>query len=182
LGQETGGAVADVVFGKINPSGKLTVTFPHSVGQLPCYYNKRPSQNRDYAMADNTPLFPFGYGLSYTTFKYDNLRFLKDSIAPGESMAVIVDVTNTGKLKGDEVVQLYIHDLIGSVTRPVKELKDFTKITLNPGETKTVSFLLTPDKLEFYNIDMKRVIEPGDFDIMVGGNSESFLSKKLTIK
>ncbi len=182
LGQETGSAVADVLFGKVNPSGKLTVTFPRSVGQLPCYYNKRPSQDRSYSMTDNTPLFPFGYGLSYTTFKYNNLRFSKDNTSPLDTVSVMVDVTNTGKVQGDEIVQMYIHHLIASLPRPIKELKDFARISLSPGETKTVRLQLTPDKLAFFNIDMKRVVEKGDYDIMVGENSESYLTKRLTVR
>lgn len=182
LGQETGHAVADVIFGKVNPSGKLTVTFPRSVGQLPCYYNKRPSQHRSYTMANNKPLFPFGFGLSYTTFDYKNIRLSMDSIAIGQTVKVMVDITNSGKVAGEEIVQMYIHDKIGSLPRPIKELKDFTKITLAPGETQTVTFTITPEKLEFINIDMKRVVEPGEFEIMVGKNSQEFLQKILVVK
>ena len=182
LGQETGGAVADILFGKVNPSGKLTVTFPRSVGQLPCYYDKWASMYRNYALADNSPLFPFGYGLSYTTFDYSNMRFSSDTAASGQTVNVMVDVTNSGKISGDKIVQLYIHHLIASLARPIMELKDFSRITLKPGETRTVTFRLTPDKLEFLNIQMKKVIEPGDYDIMVGKNCTTYLKKLLVIK
>jgi len=185
LGEETGTAVANVLFGKVNPSGKLIVTFPRSVGQLPCYYSKYPSQvyySGYYIVSDNSPLYPFGFGLSYTTYDYKNLRLSKDTIKIGEPVKVFVDVTNTGKVEGQEVVQLYIRDVISSITRPIKELKDFAKITLKPGQTKTVTFTITPDKLQFYNIDMKRIIEPGEFEIMTGKNSEDFLKKVLNVK
>jgi beta-glucosidase len=182
LGQETGTAVANVIFGKTNPSGKLTITFPQNVGQLPCYYNKKPSMFRDYELTDNAPLFPFGYGLSYTKFEYKNFKVSPSEIPLNGTSEVSVDVTNTGKKAGDEIVQLYIHDKISSVTRPIKELKDFARITLAPGETKTVTFLVTPDKLEFFNIDMKRVVEPGDFEIMIGKSSVDLLSGILRVK
>lgn len=181
MGEEGGNALANVVFGKINPSGKLTCTFPRSVGQLPCYYNKRPSQHRSYTLADNSPLFPFGFGLSYTTFEYSNLMFNKDSIATNESIEVSVDVKNSGEIAGDEIVQLYIHDKIASLPRTVQELKDFARIHLEAGEAKKVIFTLTPDKLQFYNIQMKRVVEPGNFDIMVGKSSMEYLIKTLKV-
>jgi beta-glucosidase len=182
LGQETGRAVANVIFGKTNPSGKLTITFPQNIGQLPCYYDKKPSMFRDYVLAENSPLFPFGYGLSYTKFKYNNLKISPSEIPANGTSEVTVDVTNTGKKAGDEIVQLYIHDKISSVTRPIKELKDFARITLVPGETKTVTFSITPDKLEFFNIDMKRIVEPGDFEIMVGKSSVDYLEGNLRVK
>ncbi len=182
LGQETGTAVANVLFGKTNPSGKLTITFPQNVGQLPCYYNKKPSMFRDYVLADNEPLFPFGYGLSYTKFEYKNLKISPLEIPANGTAEVSVDITNTGKKAGDEIVQLYIHDKISSVTRPIKELKDFVRISLEPGETKTVTFQIAPDKLEFYNVDMKRIVEPGDFEIMVGRSSVDFLTGMLRVK
>jgi beta-glucosidase len=172
LGQEQGTAVANVLFGKVNPGGKLTVTIPRSVGQLPVYYNHKPIvHERSFVEGPYSPLFPFGFGLSYTSFQYSNLRFGAEKIANGESITVGVNVTNTGDRQGDEVVQLYIRDQVSSVTRPVKELKDFKRISLQKGETKTVEFSITPDKLQFYNIDMKRVVEAGKFDVMVGGNS-----------
>jgi len=182
LGQETGTAVANVLFGKTNPSGKLTITFPQNVGQLPCYYNKKPSMYRDYVLANNSPLFPFGFGLSYTKFEYKNLKISPLEIPANGTSQISVDIINIGNRKGDEIVQLYIHDKISSVTRPIKELKDFSRISLNPGETKTITFTITPDKLEFYNIDMKRVVEPGDFEIMVGKSSVEYLTGTLKVK
>ncbi|MDZ7288358.1 MAG: glycoside hydrolase family 3 C-terminal domain-containing protein [candidate division KSB1 bacterium] len=182
LGQETGHAVADVIFGKVNPSGKLPVTFPRSVGQLPCYYNKKPSLFREYVLAESTPLYPFGFGMSYTTFEYKNLKITPAEIPVGGTAEVTVEVTNTGKMKGDEIVQLYIHDVISLPTRPVKELKDFARITLNPGETKTVKFTFAPEKLEAFDLDMKRVVQPGEFEIMVGKNSVEVLMDTLTVK
>jgi len=182
LGQETGHAVADVIFGEVNPSGKLTVTFPRSVGQLPCFYNKKPTNHRDYVLAESSPLYPFGFGLSYTTFEYTNLKINPKEISPEETTEVSIDITNTGKTKGDEIVQLYIHDLVSFPTRPIKELKDFARITLNPGETKTVKFTLTPEKLEAFDLNMKRVVQPGDFEIRVGKNSMDLLTDTLTVK
>jgi beta-glucosidase len=182
LGQETGTAVANILFGKTNPSGKLTTTFPQNVGQLPCYYNKKPSMSRSYVLSENEPLFNFGFGLSYTTFEYKNLKITPAEIAANSSAKVTIDVTNTGKRAGDEIVQLYIHDKICSVTRPIKELKDFSRISLNPGETKTATLNITLDKLEFYNVDMKRIVEPGEFEIMVGKSSVEFESGILKVK
>jgi beta-glucosidase len=171
LGQETGNAVADVLFGDYNPGGKLPITFPQNVGQLPAYYNHKPSAEGEYLLTVNGPLFPFGWGLSYTTFKYENLRVSPEKIGLQGQTTVRVDVTNTGKVGGDEVVQMYIRDQVSSVTRPVKELKGFRRIRLAPGEAKTVEFTLGPDALSFYNEEMRRVVEPGLFDVMVGGNS-----------
>ncbi len=171
LGQETGMAVANVIFGEINPSGKLSVTFPRNIGQLPAYYSKKPSRNRNYVNSDMTPLFPFGYGLSYTHFTYGKPELSREEIRMNESLMVSVEVTNEGKYTGDEIVQLYIHDMVSSVTRPILELKDFARITLNPGENKKVLFKITPEKLQFYNRDMKRVVEPGEFEVLVGTSS-----------
>jgi beta-glucosidase len=171
LGQETGTAVADVLFGDYNPSGKLPITFPQSVGQLPDFYNHKPSGAMGYELSVNEPLFPFGYGLSYTSFKYDNLRLSPQKIGPQGQTTVSVDVTNTGQRAGDAVVQMYIRDQVSSVTRPVKELKGFRRISLEPGQTKTVEFVLRPDALGFYNQEIRHVVEPGLFDVMVGGNS-----------
>jgi beta-glucosidase len=171
LGQETGTAVADVLFGDVNPGGKLPITFPRSVGQLPAYYYQKPSAKRGYLFASTEPLFPFGHGLSFTTFAYSNLELAPQEIGVGGKATVSVDVTNTGEMAGDEVVQLYIRDRISSVTRPVKELKGFCRITLKPGETRTVTFAITPDKLSFLDAHMERVVEPGLFDIMVGSSS-----------
>ncbi len=182
LGQETGIAVADVLFGDVNPSGKLPVTFPRSVGQIPCYYNHKPSAKRGYQFADNSPLFPFGWGMSYTTFEYSKLRLSADKIKPDDSVDVEVDVTNIGNRPGDEVVQLYIHDEVATVTRPVKALKDFCRISLQPGETKTVRFTLTPDKLTLLNQQMLWQVEPGRFEVMVGGNSVDVKSIWLTVE
>jgi beta-glucosidase len=181
LGQETGNAVADVLFGDYNPGGKLPITFPRNVGQLPAYYNHKPSAERGYLLSVNAPLFPFGYGLSYTTFKYDNLRLEPEKIGPQGQTTVRVDVTNTGRVAGDEVVQMYIRDQVSSVTRPVKELKGFQRITLAPDATKTVEFTLGPDALAFYNEEMRRVVEPGLFDVMVGGNSVDLIQTVLEV-
>jgi beta-glucosidase len=171
LGQETGTAVADVIFGDVNPGGKLPITFPRSVGQLPVYYYQKPSAKRGYLSASKEPLFPFGHGLSYTTFAYSNLEISPPKIGGGGQAVVSVDVTNTGGIAGDEVVQLYIRDQVSSVTRPVKELKGFERITLEPGETRTVTFDITPDKLSFLDAHMERIVEPGLFDIMIGSSS-----------
>jgi len=171
LGQETGTAVADVLFGDVNPGGKLPITFPRSVGQLPAYYYQKPSAKRGYLLTNTEPLFPFGHGLSFTTFAYSNLELAPQEVGVGGKAMVSVDVTNTGEMAGDEVVQLYIRDRISSVTRPVKELKGFCRITLKPGETRTVTFAITPDKLSFLDAHMERVVEPGLFDIMVGSSS-----------
>ena len=181
LGEETGTAAADVLFGDYNPGGKLPVTFPRSVGQLPVYYDRKPSSKRGYLFDSVQPLFPFGFGLSYTTFKYSNLRIARPQIAPNENTTVTVDVTNTGRVPGDEVAEMYIRDEVSSVTRPIKELKDFTRIALAPGETKRVTFTVAPEKLQFYNRQMKRVVEPGKFQIMVGGNSEELISQTLDV-
>ena len=182
LGQETGHAVAGVIFGEVNPSGKLPVTFPRSVGQLPCYYNKKPSMFREYVLAESTPLYPFGFGLSYTTFEYQDLKINPRKISPDSKAEVSVEVTNTGKVKGAEIVQLYIHDLVSLPTRPIKELKDFARITLEPGESKTIKFILTPEKLESLDLNMRRTVQPGDFEIMVGKNSVELLNDTLRVE
>jgi beta-glucosidase len=160
----------------------LSITFPRSVGQLPCYYDKKPSLMRSYVLADSRPIYPFGFGLSYTSFEYKNLQVQQAEISSDGTNQVSVEVTNTGKVKGDEIVQLYIHDVISFPTRPVKELKDFTRITLNPGETRKVTFLITPDKLEAYDENMKRRVQPGEFEVMIGKNSEDLLKEKFTVK
>jgi len=170
-GQAGGKAVADVLFGSVNPSGKLPMSFPRSAGHLPCYYNYKPSARRGYLKDDVTPLYPFGYGLSYTAFKFSNLRLEKSTIRPLDATRVFVDVGNTGTRTGQEVVQMYIRDRVSSVTRPVKELKGFTKITLQPGETKTVTLPLFPEHLAFTTVAMEYAVEPGDFEIMVGSSS-----------
>ena len=171
LGQETGRALAEALFGDINPGGKLPITIPRSVGHIPAYYNHKPAARRGYLFDDVTPLYAFGFGLSYTQFQFGKPRLKKSVIGRNESTAVRVDVTNTGPRTGDEVVQMYIRDKVSSVTRPVKELKGFQRITLSPGETKTVALEITPEHLAFYNIDMKYVVEPGEFEIMVGNSS-----------
>jgi beta-glucosidase len=181
LGQETGVGVADVLFGDYNPAGKLTISFPRSVGQLPLYYNRKPTARRGYLFANKEPLFPFGFGLSYTTFAYSNLKVSPSQIGVAGEARVSVTVTNTGKRAGDEVVQLYIRDLVSSVTRPVMELKDFKRISLAPGESKTVEFTITPDKLSFLDVNMKSVVEPGWFDIMVGTSSVKYETVKLEV-
>lgn len=168
LGQETGTAVTDVLFGKVNPSGKLSITIPKNVGQLPAYYSKKPSRYRSYVNSEMTPLFSFGYGLSYTTFEYGKPEVSKSEIHSHENVIVSVVVKNTGKFTGDEIVQLYIHDKVSSVTRPVMELKDFARITLKPGESQKVEFTITSEKLQFYNREMKRVVEPGEFEVFIG--------------
>lgn len=190
-GTASGNAIADVVFGDVNPSGKLPVSFPRSVGQIPIYYNHkntgRPFKAEDpytsrYLDIPNTPLFPFGFGLSYTTFRYSNIKVSSASITSGQSLLVSVDVTNAGRRDGDEIVQLYVHDEVASVTRPVKELKGFKRVALKAGETKTVAFTLKPDDLSFYNLEMKKVIEPGWFTVMVGGNSVDGLQARFEVK
>jgi beta-glucosidase len=181
LGQEGGAAIADVIFGDYNPGGKLPITVPRSVGQLPDYYYQKPSAKRGFLGASVLPLFPFGWGLSYTSFKYENLRLTPDAIGPEGTTTVSVDVTNTGKRSGAEVAQLYIRDEVSSVTRPVKELRGFHRVTLEPGKTETVKFTLGPDELSFLNREMRRVVEPGDFKIMVGGNSADLIESKLSV-
>jgi beta-glucosidase len=171
LGQECGCAVADVLFGDHNPGGKLPISIPRSVGHLPVFYNHKPSARRGFLWDDVSPLFPFGFGLSYTTFALKNVRLKKKRIGKKDATQVLVDVTNTGKRAGSEVVQLYIRDLVSSVTRPVKELKGFQKVALQPGETRTVALDITPEALAFYDVNMKYVVEPGEFEIMVGTSS-----------
>jgi len=182
LGQETGTAVADILFGDVNPGGKMPVTVPRSVGQIPAFYNHRPTARRGFAFSDKSPLYVFGYGMSYTTFDISEPTLDNAVIAPNGSAMVSVNVTNTGPRAGDEVVQLYIRDKVSSVTRPVKELKGFKRVSLNPGETKTVTLPITTESLRFYNLDMDRVVEPGEFDIMVGNSSENHKSVTLTVE
>ena len=181
LGQETGNAVADVLFGKVNPGGKLPVSIARSVGQLPIYYNRKPTARRGFLFDTVKPLYPFGYGICYTTFEVSAPRLARGSIRNGENVAVSVDVTNTGRRPGDEVVQLYVRDDEATVTRPVIELKRFRRVSLAPGEKQTLSFQLTPDDLALWNVDMKRVVEPGTFTISAGPNSVELKSTKLTV-
>ncbi|MCS6974820.1 MAG: beta-glucosidase BglX [Cyclobacteriaceae bacterium] len=192
-GSEAGDAIADVLFGDVNPGGKLTVTFPRNEGQIPIYYahknTGRPLEQgkwfskfrSNYLDVPNEPLFPFGYGLSYTRFTYDNFRLDKTDIRMNDTLKVYVDVTNTGEREGTEVVQLYIRDKIASVTRPVKELKGFQRVTLKPSEKKTIVFNLNREHLSFYNDKLQWVCEPGAFDVMVGGNSHDVLVKSFTV-
>ena len=170
-GQEAGHAVAEALFGDFNPSGKLPITIPRSAGHVPAFYNYKPMARRGYVFDDISPLYAFGYGLSYTTFAFENLRLAKKRISRDGATRALVDVTNTGSREGTEVVQMYIRDLVSSVTRPLKELKGFRKVSLQPGETKTVALDITPESLAFYDINMKYVVEPGDFEIMVGNSS-----------
>ncbi|MGH9515017.1 MAG: CIA30 family protein [Terriglobales bacterium] len=171
LGEEGGTAAANILFGDVAPGGKLPITFPHSVGDLPDFYNHKPSANRSYAFSTREPLFPFGYGLSYTTFKFENLHVDPAQIYVGGMAKVSVDVSNTGVREGDEVPQMYVHQRVASVTRPVMALNGFQRIHLNPGEKKTVEFTITPDALSLLNVDMRKVVEPGAFDVMVGPSS-----------
>jgi beta-glucosidase len=188
-GTESGNAIADVIFGKVNPSGKLPVTFPQSVGQVPLYYNHkntgRPLRDGDwyqkyrsnYIDITNEPLYPFGFGLSYTTFTYGEMKMDKSRLSDDKTLTVSIDLTNSGKYDGAEVVQLYIRDMVGSITRPVKELKGFRKVFLKAGETQTVTFTITPEDLKFYNYDLNYDWEPGEFSIMIGGNSRDVQSR-----
>lgn len=173
--------MADVLFGSYNPGGKLPITVPRSVGQLPDYYYQKPSAKREYLGSTVKPLYPFGWGLSYSSFQYGNLRLSPVEIGPLGQSKVSVDVKNTSTVRGDEVVQLYIRDEVSSVTRPVKELRGFRRVTLDPGESKTVEFALGPDELSFLNRDMHRVVEPGTFTVMVGGNSAELMETKLNV-
>lgn len=181
LGQEGGTAAANVLFGDVNPGGKLPISFPRNVGQLPDYYDHKPSLNRSYLFNGRKPLFPFGWGLSYTTFRLDHLRVDPAAIGTGGETTVSVDVTNTGSREGDEVAELYIHQRVSSVTRPVMELRGFQRLGLKPGEMKTVEFKLTPRDLQMLNRDMHWVVEPGVFDIMVGPSSDQTSSVPLQV-
>lgn len=181
LGEETGTAVAEVLFGEVSPAGRLPVTVPRTVGTVPMYYNHKPSARRLYLFEEPGPLWPFGFGLSYTTFRYDGLAVSPERITPDGHATVAVNVTNSGKRASDEVVQLYIHDLVSSVTRPVQELKGFRRINLRPGESKRVEMVIGPEDLAFYDASMKRVVEPGRFEVMVGGSSASLQHANLEV-
>jgi beta-glucosidase len=182
LGEAGGHAVAEVLFGETNPGGKLPITFPRSVGQTPAYYYHKPSARRGYIFSDASPLFPFGHGLSYTTFSYTDLRLDKASIRPGETATLSLEVTNTGARVGDEVVQLYVRDVLSRcVTRPVKLLKGFERITLQPCETRTVSFTIGREQLQYLDEDMQMTVEPGEFSLMVGGSSETVQQISLEV-
>ena len=182
LGQETGRAVADVLFGDYNPGGKLPITVPRSAGHLPVFYNYKPSARRGYLFDEVSPLYAFGYGLSYTSFSIANPRLTKKKIKCDGTTRLLVDVTNTGQREGAEVVQLYIRDRVSSVTRPVKELKGFRKVRLQSGESDTVAFEITPAMLSFYDIEMNFVVEPGEFELMVGNSSRDADLAKLVLQ
>jgi beta-glucosidase len=181
LGQEGGTAVADVLFGDANPGGKLPISFPRTTGQIPVHYDRKPTSFRSYLDLSREPLFPFGHGLSYTTFKLDNLKVTPERIGPAGEAMVTVDVTNTGSRAGDEVVQLYVRDRVASVTRPVKELRGFERVTLAPGARQTVTFKVGPAALRFTDEHMNRVVEPGWFDLMVGTSSRTASTVPLEV-
>ena len=181
LGQETGNALARLLFGDVNPGGKQPVTIPRSVGQLPMFYNHKPTARRGYLFDTTEPLWPFGFGLSYTAFELDNLAVDRAEMGASDTATVSVDVVNTGERAGDEVVQLYVRDLHSSVTRPVKELKGFERLSLAPGERRTVTFTVGPEQLRFFNRDMERLVEPGGFELMVGSNSVDLQKVALTV-
>ncbi len=170
-----------MLFGDVNPGGRLPVSFPRGVGQLPIFYDRKPTARRDYLFDSTRPLFPFGHGLSYTTFSYSDLTVSPARIPPDGQAAVSVDVTNTGKRAGDEVVQLYIRAEVSRATRPVMELKGFRRVALAPGERRTVTFELGPEQLSYHGPDMKRVVEPGRFQVMVGGSSDEVKSVGLDV-
>ena len=193
-GSEAADAICDVVFGDVSPSGKLTTTFPKNVGQIPLYYNHlntgRPLEagkwfskfRSNYLDIDNDPLYPFGYGLSYTTFRYGDLQLSNNSMNEKGKITASVTVTNTGNYDADEIVQMYIRDMVGSVARPVKELKGFERIHLKKGESRTVSFDITAEQLKFYNSTLNWACEPGEFEVMVGGNSRDVQTKKFSLQ
>lgn len=182
LGQEGGTAMADLLFGDANPSGKLAVTIPRSVGQLPMVYAKKPSARRGYLFDTTDPLYPFGWGLSYSKFELGAPVLSAASMKPDGEVKVTVEVKNTGKRAGDEVVQLYIHQLVSSATRPLKELRGFQRVSLDPGQMRTVTFTINAQSVRYWNAEMKRVVEPGDFEIMTGGNSVDLKKAVLTVK
>ena len=191
-GSEAADAICDVVFGDVAPSGKLTVTMPRNVGQIPIYYNHlntgRPNPQwftkftTNYLDVPNDPLFPFGYGLSYTTFEYSPMTLSSEAMTTSGNITASVTVTNTGNCLADEIVQLYIRDMVGSIARPVQELKGFERITLKPGESRTVNFNINADLLKFYNKDLQYVCEPGDFEVMIGSNSRDVQRKSFTLR
>jgi len=193
-GSESGSAIADVLFGDVNPSGKLTMSFPQNVGQVPIFYNHKNTGRplaegkwfekfrSNYLDVSNDPLYPFGYGLSYTSFDYGNIRLDKTTLNRGQSITAGVTITNSGQIEGRETVQLYIRDLAGSITRPVKELKGFQKITLKPGESKLITFNVTEEDLKFYNSELKYLAEPGDFTLFIGPNSRDLKSADFKLQ
>jgi beta-glucosidase len=194
LGVEHGNALADVLFGDVAPSGRLPVTMPRSTGQVPIYYNRKQTgrpAHPDFASGQKytsryvdvawTPQLVFGHGLSYTTFGYANLRVARASVRAGESVTVTVDVTNTGRRAGTEVAQLYLRDDAASVTRPIRELRGFRRVTLQPGETRTLTFALSADDMALYDRDLRRVVEPGTFTLWAGGSSAATLETRFTV-
>jgi beta-glucosidase len=183
MGQETGNAAADILFGDVNPSGKLTITIPRATGQVPDYYDAKPSARLyNYVDLSRQPLFPFGYGQSYTTFTYSAPTLSAASMAKDGQVTVSAAVTNTGSVAGDEIVQFFIHQKISSVTRPVKELKGFQRISLAPGKSRSVQFLVTPETLAFHDIHMNLTVEPGDFELMIGPSSAESKTITLSVK
>ena len=192
-GTEAAPAIADVLFGDVNPSGKLTMSFPQAVGQCPLFYNHKNTGRplgegkwftkfrSSYLDVSNEPLYPFGFGLSYTTFAYSDIRLNRSLLEMDGSLTVSVTVMNTGQRDGIEIVQLYIRDLVGSITRPVKELKGFQKVFLKAGEKKTVSFQIVPELLKFYDYNLNYICESGDFEVMIGSNSRDILKLKFTL-
>ena len=193
-GSEAGSAIGDVLFGDVNPSGKLTTTFPQNIGQVPIYYSHKNTGrplpegkwfekfSSNYLDVSNDPLYPFGFGFSYTYFSYSDLKLSSSSMKTTGKITATITVKNTGSYEGKEVVQLYIRDLVGSITRPVKELKGFQKISLKPGESRTVSFTITVNDLKFYNSDLKFVAEAGDFKVFIGGNSRDVIEAGFTLQ
>src|SRR5690606_3110882 len=191
-GTEGGAAIADILYGDVNPSGKLTMSFPHSVGQVPVYYNHfntgRPNLNNGegyvtkYLDIPNEPLLPFGYGLSYTTFEYSNHALSGDVLTVNDSITASVQVTNTGDVAADEIVQLYIRDVAGEVVRPMKELKGYEKVTLQPGETKTVTFTITEEQLRYYHSNLEFTSDAGRFEVFIGTNSRDVETLSFVLK
>lgn len=189
-GTESGAAIVDTLFGDANPSGKLTMSFPYNEGQIPVYYSfkntgrpfvEKEKYHSQYLDVTNHPVYPFGYGLSYTTFAYGDLSLSSSNLKPGETLTVTTTIRNSGKYAGVETAQLYIRDLVGSITRPVKELKGFQKVELKPGEMKTISFKLTSDDLKFYNADLQYAAEPGEFQVFCGTDSKNVKQAKFTL-
>jgi beta-glucosidase len=182
LGTEAGNAIADVLFGDYNPSAKLPMSFPRTEGQIPVYYNYlktgRPAKNDSdlnyvsaYTDLPNSPKYAFGYGLSYTNFSYDTIKLNKNTLTKSTTITAAINLTNTGNREGTETVQLYLRDLVASLTRPVQELRGFQQVSLKPGETKTITFTIQESMLRFYNEQLNYVSEPGDFKVMIGGSS-----------
>jgi beta-glucosidase len=181
-----GQAVAEILYGEVNPSAKMAITIPRHEGQIQIYYNHKKATVKRYRLVDMStkPLYPFGFGLSYTTYEYSDLQLSKSEIAPDESIEVSVTVKNTGRRDGVEIAQLYINDCYSEVTRPIKELKGFKRVALKAGESKRITFTLTPEHLRYYNLDMERVVEPGTFEVMVGKSSQDtdLLTAKFEVK